>query len=169
MGNQRQRRQLSGRSDRPSKCNRTNHNLHRTSCTPIYGSIPVANGTVQGTVTITAQVSANPANAFDNVGTHVTFVITGPISVNASPTTASVRLGATQQFTGYTIGSTNNAITWQVNGVAGGATATGTITTAGLYMAPAALPMNGNTVTITAVSQADSTKTASSVVTLSSS
>jgi hypothetical protein len=62
----------------------------------------------------------------------------------------------------------NNALTWQVNGIPGGGTTNGTIIPAGLYAAPAALPMTGNTVTITAVSQADTTKTASSVVTLTS-
>jgi hypothetical protein len=86
----------------------------------------------------------------------------------SSAATASVHVVGTQQFTGYAVGSVNNALTWQVNGASGGGTATGTITTAGLDTAPAVLPMTGNTVTITAVSQADTTKSASSVVTLTS-
>jgi hypothetical protein len=135
---------------------------------PLYGSVATSAGVVQGTVTILAEVTTNPANFSDLVNTQITFVITGPISVGVSPATASVHVGGTQQFTGYAVGSTNNAITWQVNGVSGGGTATGTINAMGLYTAPATLPMTGNTVTITAVSQADQTKSASSAVTLAS-
>jgi hypothetical protein len=60
-----------------------------------------------------------------------------------------------------------------VNGVTGGSTSTGTIVLtailgpgAYLYTAPATMPMSGNTVTVTVISQADPTKTASSVITL---
>ncbi len=92
------------------------------------------------------------------------------VTTGISPLTASVALNGTQQFNGYAVGNTNNGVTWQVNGVTGGSTAAGTITTSstagGLYTAPAAMPMTGKTVTITAISQADPTKTASAVVTL---
>jgi hypothetical protein len=134
---------------------------------PIYGANEMANGAVQGSVTLSAYASSS-LGSFDFVSGSVTFVITGPISVGLSPTSASLNLGGTQQFTGYAVGSTNTALIWQVNGVTGGGTATGIITTAGLYTAPMTIPMTGNTVTITAVSQADPTKTASSVVTLTS-
>lgn len=133
---------------------------------PIYTATQIASGFVQGSVTVTAHVFNNPNNVLSWTGTSVTFVITGPISAGISPTTASVKLGTTQQFTGYSVGSTNNALIWQVNGVAGGNTANGTITSAGLYTAPASMPITGNAITITAVAQADTTKTASSTVTL---
>jgi hypothetical protein len=104
----------------------------------------------------------------------VTFPITAPtVTVGLGPPTATVKLGATEQFAGYAIGNVNNALTWQVNGVIGGSAATGTITSAvttnyqgGLYTAPAAMPMSGNTVTITMISQADPTKTRTAIVTL---
>jgi len=134
---------------------------------PLYAAAEVANGSVQGSVTLLAQANS-VQGSFIFVTATTTFVITGPISVGVSPMTASLHVGGTQLFTAYAVGSVNNALTWQVNGVPGGGTATGTITTAGLYTAPAALPMTGNTVTITAVSQADTTKSASSVVTLAS-
>jgi hypothetical protein len=134
---------------------------------PIYTAAEVANGSVQGSVTLLAQAN-NVQGSLSVVTATTTFTITGPISVSISPMTASLHVNGTQQFTGYAVGSVNNALTWQVNGVPGGGTATGTITTAGLYTAPPALPMTGNTVTITAVSQADTTKSASSVVTLTS-
>ncbi len=134
---------------------------------PLYTAAEVANGSVQGSVTLLAEANS-VQGSFIFVTATTTFVITGPISVGLSPMTASVHVAGTQQFTGYAVGSVNNALTWQVNGASGGGTATGTITTAGLYTAPAVLPMTGNTVTITAVSQADTTKSASSVVTLTS-
>jgi hypothetical protein len=134
---------------------------------PIYTADEVAAGAVQGSVTLLAEAN-NVRGSFSFVTATTTFAITGPISVSISPMTASLQVNDTQQFTGYAVGSVNNALTWQVNGIPGGGTTNGTITTAGLYTAPAALPMTGNTVTITAVSQADTTKTASSVVTLTS-
>jgi uncharacterized protein (DUF1800 family) len=66
---------------------------------------------------------------------------------------SSVRLGATAQLTATVANTTNTAVTWQVNGTAGGSATVGTISATGLYTAPAALP-SPNTVTITAVSQA---------------
>jgi uncharacterized protein (DUF1800 family) len=66
---------------------------------------------------------------------------------------AQTRAGATTQFTAAVQHTTNDAVTWQVNGVAAGSAADGTISATGLYTAPATLP-SPNTVTISAVSQA---------------
>lgn len=85
-----------------------------------------------------------------------------------SPGTASVALGQTQTFSATVTGSSNTAITWEVNSTAGGNSQTGTISTAGLYTAPNPLPNPGQ-VTITAVAQADTTKTSSATVTVTSS
>lgn len=72
----------------------------------------------------------------------------------------------TQQFYGYAVGSANNAVVFQVNGVTGGSLSAGYISTTGLYQAPSVLPMTGNTVTIMAVSAADPTRSSSATVTL---
>jgi hypothetical protein len=134
---------------------------------PIYDATAIAGGAVQGSVTITAFVANNPSNVLTAASASQTFVITAPsVTVGLSPATVSVNVGKTQQFTGYAVGSVNNMLTWQVNGVAGGASATGSVTTAGLYTAPAVIPITGNTVTVAAVSQADRTKSATCVVTL---
>ena len=78
------------------------------------------------------------------------------VTVTVSPSPANMRLGdAPLQFSASVKGSSNQGVTWQVNGVAGGAAATGTIDAFGKYTAPASLP-NPNPVTITAVSAADS-------------
>jgi len=87
------------------------------------------------------------------------------IAVSIAPTSANTRLGASQQFTPTVTGTSNTSVNWLVNGVANGNTTTGTISSAGLYQAPAAMP-NPNTVTVKAVSAADSSATSSIVVTL---
>ena len=134
---------------------------------PIYNS-SAPPGYTQGTVTLDVSAPPPAGTPFQTATDSVSFFITAPtISVGLSPATASVALGATQQFLGYAVGSVNNALTWQVNGVNGGSATTGTISSPfGLYTAPANLPMGGNTVTVTAISKADPTKSASSVVTL---
>lgn len=87
------------------------------------------------------------------------------IVVTIAPTSATVTAGQTKQFTATVTGTTNTAVTWQVNGVAGGTATFGTITTTGLYEAPAQVP-NPATVTVTAVSQANTAKSASASITV---
>ncbi|HTS12366.1 MAG TPA: hypothetical protein VMH00_09635 [Candidatus Limnocylindrales bacterium] len=87
------------------------------------------------------------------------------VSVAIQPTTASLFLGQTQQFTPTVTGSSNTSVTWSVNSISGGNSTLGTITSAGLYTAPATLPSNSS-VTITAVSVADSQASASAIVSL---
>src|SRR5207249_1687045 len=70
-----------------------------------------------------------------------------------------------QQFTATVTNTNNTAVTWQVNGVPGGNATAGTISSAGLYTAPAVVPSPA-TVTVRAVSQADATKSASAQVTI---
>ncbi len=72
-------------------------------------------------------------------------------SVAISPTSAIVAADGQEQFTA------NAVVSWQVNGVTGGSTATGTISSSGLYTAPEAAV----SVTVEGVSQADSSKSAS--------
>jgi hypothetical protein len=76
-----------------------------------------------------------------------------------------VNLSAQQQFTATVTGQSNNAVTWEVNGTAGGTSTAGTIDNTGLYTAPSAIP-NPSTVSVTAVSQADSTQSGNAAVTI---
>src|SRR5271163_3321937 len=87
------------------------------------------------------------------------------VVVTVAPATAMVRAGATQAFTAAVTGNANTSVTWSVNAVAGGNAATGTIDANGMYTAPASLP-SPNTITVTATSAADTTKTANSALTL---
>lgn len=89
------------------------------------------------------------------------------ITVTISPLMATLYFGQQKQFTVTVSGTSNTAVDWAVNGVAGGDTSVGTISAQGIYTAPNALP-SSNTVTITATSQADSTVDASATVALAS-
>jgi hypothetical protein len=137
---------------------------------PVYVSAE-NNSYEQGFVGLTVSASAPVGNGVAGTLIQIPIAITAPsVTAGISPLTASVALNGTQQFNGYAVGNTNNGVTWQVNGVAGGSTATGTVimssSAGGLYTAPAAMPMTGSTVTVTVISQADATKSASAVVTL---
>jgi len=79
------------------------------------------------------------------------------ITVMVSPSATSVVVGQTVPFTATVTGTTNTAVNWEVAGVAGGNSTVGTITAGGLYTAPSVLP-NPSTEVVTAVSQADTTK-----------
>ena len=86
-------------------------------------------------------------------------------SVTVSPATANVPEGSQQQFTA-TVSNTNDTnVTWQVNGVTGGNTTLGTISTTGLYTAPAVIP-NPASVTITAFITDMTTVSGASIVTV---
>ena len=103
--------------------------------------------------------------------------ITAPtVTTGFFSTTNTVALGKTLSISAYAVGSTNNGLTMQVNGTTGGSTTYGTIAPltngfygAYTYTAPATMPMTGNTVTVTVISQADPTKSSSLTVTLTSS
>ena len=89
----------------------------------------------------------------------------GNIQVSVTPNPVNVRAGSSQQFAASVSGTTNTAVSWSVNNVAGGNSASGTITSSGDYTAPAALP-NPNTITVQATSAADSSASGSSDVTI---
>jgi len=108
------------------------------------------------TVTVTAVSQADTAVSGSAT---VTFP---SIAVSVSPTTVTVAFGAQSQFTATVSGTSNMAVTWQVNGVTGGSSATGTISASGDYTAPATVP--SSSVTVTAVSQADTSVSGSASV-----
>ena len=87
------------------------------------------------------------------------------VSVTISPALVTLATLATQQFTATVTGTTNSAVTWQVNGAAGGSSTAGLVSTNGLYFGPQAVPSPAS-LSVTAVSQADPTKSASATVTV---
>ncbi|MGA7854168.1 MAG: hypothetical protein WCA15_12655 [Candidatus Acidiferrales bacterium] len=87
------------------------------------------------------------------------------VTVTVQPSTANVALDQSQQFQATVTNSSNDAVSWNVNGVAGGNSTSGTVSPTGLYTAPAAMP-NPASVAVTAVSQADAQASGSATVTL---
>jgi len=111
-------------------------------------------------VVVTATSQADPSKS---ASAQVTIAV--PISVTISPTSALVTLGAQRQFQAAVTGSTNTSVTWSVSGSGCSGSACGTISSAGLYTAPAAVP-TPPTVKVMATAQADTSQSASAVVTL---
>ena len=111
-------------------------------------------------VTVTAT-----ANADTTKSASVTVTILPPVVVHVSPTTAQVVILKTQQFAATVTGSTNTTVTWSLAGSGCSGATCGTISSSGLYTAPAAVPTPAQ-VTVTATSTADSTKSSSAVVTV---
>lgn len=87
------------------------------------------------------------------------------VTVSVSPVSASVLLGEPQIFTATVSNTSNTAVAWSVNGIPGGNTTVGTISTSGVYMSPGDLPIPAS-VTVQAISAADNTKSASAPVTI---
>jgi uncharacterized protein (DUF1800 family) len=90
---------------------------------------------------------------------------TPSVTVAVSPTSATLAPGATQAFGAAVTGTTNTAVAWSVNGIAGGNTTVGSISAAGLYTAPAAVPSPA-TVTVRATSAANTSASAQASVTI---
>jgi hypothetical protein len=126
--------------------------------TGLYTAPSVAS---QATFTITAVADANTS-----ISASASVTVTPIVSVTVNPHNAAVETAHTLQFSATVVNTTNTAVTWQVNGVAGGNTTAGTIDANGLYTAPGSIPSPA-TVTVTAISVADPTKSDSASVTIS--
>lgn len=131
-------------------------------------------GTIDASGNYTAPATLpNPAtvtiSATSQADTHAVgkaqVTLTQAMQISISPSQPSVRLQETLQFTATVQNSTNTAVTWSVNGTAGGNAVTGAIDSNGLYTAPATLPTPA-AVTVTATSVQDPSKSASTTVTL---
>ena len=68
-------------------------------------------------------------------------------TVKISPGYTSIGVNATLQYSATVTGLTPATVTWQVNSKTGGNSTNGTITTGGIYTAPATIPANGITIT----------------------
>jgi hypothetical protein len=87
------------------------------------------------------------------------------VAVTIKPAFAIDTVNQTTPFTDTVTGTTNAAVTWEVNNTPGGSATNGTISATGVYTAPAQVPSPA-TVTVSVVSQADTTKSASAQVTV---
>jgi Divergent InlB B-repeat domain len=87
------------------------------------------------------------------------------VTVSVTPASATVQTGSTQQFSASVTGTSNTAVTWSVSDVTGGNQTVGTISSTGLYAAPATIP-TPSAVTVSAASAVDSSRAASAAVTV---
>ena len=148
---------LSGAGCSGSSCG----TLSTSSSSAIYQAPPVAPSPASVSLVATSMAdSSKSASASVTIMTQVVVTVT--------PTSASVLTGATQQLNASVVGTSNTAVTWTVQGAGCSATACGTINGNGLYIAPSAVP-SPDTVTVTATSSADPSKTASTSVVIFSS
>jgi hypothetical protein len=83
--------------------------------------------------------------------------------ITLSPASTSVQAGGSVQFTATVVSSTSTTISWTVNNILGGNATVGTVNSTGLYAAPASVP-NPATVTVKAVSSAESNPYGSAIV-----
>jgi hypothetical protein len=128
-----------------------------------------------GSVTVHARSNADPA-----VSASAAIAFTAAISVNLSPTNATLAVGHRKTFTAEVNSTPNQNVMWEVEGFAGGNSVIGQICATGSdpcqpvsvsnggsvdYIAPVGLP-SPNPVVITATSQADSIQSASASITI---
>ncbi len=131
-----------------------------TQLTAIGTATTAQVGTVPVTVT-----NPNPGGA---TSAPVNVLVVGPnsnITVTVTPKTATLGAGNIQQFQATVTGSTDTNVVWSVNGVNYGNDTVGNIDGDGNYTAPNNITGMGS-VTVTATSVADSTKSGSATVTL---
>ncbi len=141
--------------------NQVNGGSAQTGTISAAGLYTAPSTTSSMTVTVTAVAAADTSKSA-NASVTVAPSSSG-VAITISPTSATVSTGATQQFTATVTGTTNTAVTWTVDTVAGGNATSGTVDANGLYTAPTTA---GNH-TVTATSVADTTQSASASVTVS--
>ena len=113
-------------------------------------------------ITPNAASTTAPANASPTAPA----AATPAVMVAVCPATATLQAGtAAQSFTAYVANAANTAVSWQVNGIAGGNAALGTVSSSGDYTPPANVKQS-TIVRVTAVSAADATVSSAAQVTV---
>jgi len=118
----------------------------------------IASSGLGGAINSASSTNIGSGNILNGLTSNLTAGTCGPsgVAVSILPTATTVVSGGTQQFSATVTGSTNTAVTWTASA--------GSISSSGLFTA---LTVSANTtVTVTATSQADTSKTASSTVTV---
>ncbi len=104
-------------------------------------------------------------DATKSASTQVTILVPPPVIVTISPLSPTVLTDATEQFVASVTNADDRTVTWSVAGAGCAGAACGMIDATGLYTAPSSVP-TPPTVTVTAASNADVTKSASTQVTI---
>src|SRR6185437_8033886 len=114
-----------------------------------------------GSHTVAATSVSNPSASGS---ANVTVVVFQGVKLTVSPTSAALFTGAQQQFTATITGTSNTSVIWAVDGINGGNSTVGTVSSSGLYTAPA----SAGTHSVRATSAADASALATASVTISS-
>lgn len=143
---------------------------HPISAIYTYVDNVVVNKTYASSVNTTVNIASGSHNVrvqvWDSTGAilrdsvNITVTASSGVTIAVSPTNATMLVNTTQQFTATVTGTSNTGVTWSVDGVNGGNSTTGTISSSGLYTAPAAAGSH----TVRATSVADTTKFAQASV-----
>ena len=120
------------------------------------------------------------SNADPNMAATASITLTAGVAVSLAPSSATLSIGNRQTFTAQVSNSASSQVSWQVNGIAGGNAAVGQVCVVGSnpcqivtsavagsvdYLAPSPVP-SPNPVTLRVTSQDDTTKNASSSITI---
>jgi RHS repeat-associated protein len=128
----------------------------------VSGSATVSGSTVTitGVGTVVLQASQAASGNYTTGTQNASFTVNPPVSVSVTPATATLYSGQTVQLTATVANTSNTAVTWSIapEGV-------GTLSASGLYTAPATITA-AQTLTVTASSQADPTKSAPATIML---
>jgi len=139
-----------------------------------------ANGTISQSGLFTApalvpnpaQVTITATSQADSAATG-TASITVIVGIVVTPPSAVVQTLGITPFSATIQGSSNQAVTWEVNGIPGGSPSVGTISPSGSFQAPESVPANASSgqttsVTVEAIAQASPTATGTASVTVTS-
>lgn len=133
----------------------------------IYSSSTRLTGKGTATAAGTLQFAVRLPGPGAVTGNVVNVAVTGAaVTVAVTPSTATVPAGGSVALAASVTGTANTAVTWTVNGVAGGSVAAGFITAGGVYTAPVPAP-SPQIVTIRATSVAAPSSFAQTTVTIS--
>ena len=119
--------------------------------------------TAPASIASASNVTVTATSTFDStISGHATVSLTpaAAISVTVQPSSVSLTNSQQQQFTATVANTTNQNVTWTIS------PATGTISSTGVYTAPA-LISSTSSLRVTATSAADPTKSGSATITLS--
>jgi hypothetical protein len=134
-----------------------------TTCGTINSSgLYTAPGTIPSPAQVSVTATAN-ADATKSATAVVTIIL--PVVVTISPTSSVLAVTGQQQFQATVNGSTDIVVEWSVSGPGCSGSACGSITSSGLYTAPATVPATA-TITVKASAQVESSQSASATVTI---
>jgi hypothetical protein len=125
----------------------------------ITAMLPAARMATAGSYPLTV-VTPTPGGGTSN---SVQFAVL--LMVVVSPSTQTLEVTETRQFTAAITGSPDQNVTWTVNDIPGGDVLVGTISATGLYTAPGVPPVPYQ-VTLTATSAADPSRSDSAAITI---